>query len=273
MTTPFWLRRATPAAGLGALPTGSGGATATDDRRERHFPILMYHQIDVPPPRGTPMRGLVVALGSFAWQMRMLALMGYRGLSMRDLMPYLLGERRGRVVGITFDDGYRNNLLHALPVLQRTGFTATCYAVSAAVGRTNAWDAGLGVPTQALMSVPELRAWVEAGMEVGAHTRDHVDLTTAAQSEARRQIEGCKHELEAALGVPVRHFCYPYGRFRSEHAAWVREAGFHSATTVQRGRAAAGSDMFRLPRVRVSRATHPGTFLLKIGTRYEDRRG
>ena len=46
------------------------------------IPILVYHQIDTPPPRGTPMRGLVVAPQTFAWQMRMLALLGFRGLTL-----------------------------------------------------------------------------------------------------------------------------------------------------------------------------------------------
>jgi len=60
------------------------------------IPILMYHQIDVPPPRGTPLRGLTVAPQSFARQMACLKLLGYQGLSMRDLMPYLQGEKKAR---------------------------------------------------------------------------------------------------------------------------------------------------------------------------------
>ena len=69
-----------------------------------NIPILMYHQIDVPPPRGTPLRGLVVSPGAFARQMWLLKALGYQGLSMRELEPYLKGERQGRVVGITFDE-------------------------------------------------------------------------------------------------------------------------------------------------------------------------
>ena len=81
------------------------------------YPILMYHQIDASPARGTPLRGLTVTPGSFARQMGLLRLLGYRGVSMTGLEPYLRGETTGKVVGITFDDGYRNNLEHALPVL------------------------------------------------------------------------------------------------------------------------------------------------------------
>ncbi|MEY2622719.1 MAG: hypothetical protein RIT26_2539, partial [Pseudomonadota bacterium] len=107
------------------------------------IPILMYHQIDQPPPRGTPLRGLVVSPRSFSWQMAMLRALGYQGLSMRDLEPYLEGRKQGRVVGITFDDGYQNNFDHALPILRRHGHTATCYAVSGLIGQSNVWDAGV----------------------------------------------------------------------------------------------------------------------------------
>ena len=51
----------------------------------RIIPILMYHQVDVPPARGTPMRGMVVAPSAFAAQMRLLRLLAYRGLSMREI--------------------------------------------------------------------------------------------------------------------------------------------------------------------------------------------
>ena len=112
----------------------------------RPIPILMYHQIDVPPPRGTPLRGLVVAPRAFDWQMAMLKALGLQGLSMQDLEPYLDGRKQGRVVGITFDDGYLNNHDHALPILRRYGHTATCYAVSHLIGRTDLWDEGVVAP-------------------------------------------------------------------------------------------------------------------------------
>jgi len=81
-----------------------------------NIPILMYHQIDEPPPRGAPLRGLVVSPSSFSRQMMLLRLLGYKGLSMTALEPYLTGEKSGKVVGLTFDDGYQNNVRHALPV-------------------------------------------------------------------------------------------------------------------------------------------------------------
>ena len=238
---------------------------------KRILPLLMYHQVDTPPPSGTPMRGLVVSPRSFARQMAMLRLMGYQGVSMRDLEPWLRGERHDRVVGITFDDGYRNNLLQALPVLRHNRFTATCYAVSSAFGDWNTWDATQGVPKATLMDKSDFKQWLAAGMDVGAHTRRHLDLTTIDDTTALDEIAGSKKELESALDTEVRHFCYPYGHFNDAHRAMVASAGYVSATTVRRGRAWPGDDVFALPRVLVSQSNHLGHFLAKLTTGYEDR--
>ena len=236
------------------------------------IPILMYHQVDEPPPSGTPMRGMVVSPASFARQMKLLKLLGYRGLALRELMPYLRGEQTGKVVGITFDDGYRNNLENALPVLKSNGFTGTCYAVSRALGGTNSWDSALGVPPKQLMGREEFRAWLDGGMEVGAHSRDHIDLLRCPTDAARDQIAGCRYDLENALGTEVRHFCYPYGRYKAEHEQLAEAAGYHTATTVQRGRARAGDSLFALPRVLIAQSTNLGHLLLKLKTGYEDKR-
>lgn len=235
------------------------------------IPILMYHQIDEPPPRGTELRGLVVAPSSFAWQMRILRLLGYKGLSMRDLEPYLLGELHGKVVGITFDDGYQNNLENALPILKNNGFTATCYGVSRLIGGTNEWDAKK-VAAKPLMTQENWRAWHQAGMDVGSHTCTHACLPDLPDDAARQEIQTSKRELEEAVGCEVRHFCYPYGKFTSAHAAMARDAGYATATTTQRGRVYADADPYTLRRIMVARATNPILFTAKIITRYEDRR-
>ncbi len=236
------------------------------------IPILTYHQVEAPPPRGTPYRSLVVHPGAFALQMGLLKLLGYRGLSMTALLPYLRGERQGKVVGITLDDGYVNNLHYALPVLQRHGFSATCYIVSGQLGGSNVWDAPKGVPAKPLMDAAQLRAWVAGGQEIGAHTRSHADLTALNDSAAREEIAACRTDLEPLLGVAVRQFCYPYGFFEPRHAAMVREAGYSCATTTQRSRTGADDDLFALPRVPVHQSTALALFWAKIATAYEDRR-
>jgi peptidoglycan/xylan/chitin deacetylase (PgdA/CDA1 family) len=235
-------------------------------------PILTYHQVDAPPRRGVPYRSLVVSPATFGRQLGLLKALGYQGLSMSALEPYLRGDKTGKVVGITLDDGYANNLQHALPVLQRLGFSATCYVVSRQVGGLNIWDRGKGVPPKPLMDAGQLKAWVAGGQEVGAHTRNHVDLLQADDATAREEIAGCRRDLEQLLDTEVRHFCYPYGFHRPEHAAMVREAGYATATTTQRARTQASDDLFALPRVPVLRTTSRPVLWLKVATGYEDRR-
>jgi peptidoglycan/xylan/chitin deacetylase (PgdA/CDA1 family) len=204
--------------------------------------------------------------------MWLLQRLGYAGVSMSAALPYLRGQRRGRVVVITLDDGYVDNLEAALPVLRHFGFSATVYMVSGSIGRFNDWDAQrLGI-RKPLMSVAQMRRWHDAGMEIGAHSRTHPRLTRCSDVALREEVHGCKADLEDRLGSAVTQFCYPYGDADDRVAAAVREAGYAAATTTRRGRATAGADLWRLPRVQVARHHFLPQFAARVLTRYEDRR-
>lgn len=236
------------------------------------IPILVYHQIAPAPPRGRPFRSLYVTPAAFARQMWLLRLLGYRALSMAQLQPYLLGKLKGKVVGITFDDGYLNNLAHALPVLSRHRFSSTCYAVSGLAGKTNIWDKENGIAQTPLMNVVQMQQWVAGGQEIGSHTRNHGDLMQMDDHDCRAEIAQGKTDLERMIDAPVSHFCYPYGRYEPRHAEMACAVGFETATTTQRSRCHAGADSFELPRVPVLRSTSLALFWLKIASGYEDRR-
>jgi len=162
--------------------------------------------------------------------------LGYTGLSMSELQPYLQGKKSGRVVGITFDDGYLNNLTHAAPILNFFNFSATCYVVSGLIGTTNSWDEELGVPSAPLMNIEHLKEWLNRGHEIGSHCVTHSSLLKITDERARFEIEDSKTQLERMLGVPVHQFCYPYGDYAKGHLEWVRRAGYWAATTTKRGR-------------------------------------
>lgn len=236
----------------------------------QQYTVLTYHQIALAPAPPARFRSLYVAPASFVRQMRWLKGLGYQGVSMRNLMPYLRGEKKGKVVGLTFDDGYRNNLQYALPVLQACGFTATCYVMSQLLGKTNSWDIENGVEQADLMTADQIRQWVRGGMEIGAHTQTHCKLPELSDADAARQIGACRAELSAIVGEPVEHFCYPYGLYEERHAAMVRAAGYQTATTTRRGKVQVGADAFQLHRVPVVRSTYLPQFLLKLLTDYEN---
>lgn len=238
----------------------------------KNIPILMYHNIGE-PPEGARLRALYVRTGAFGRQMMLLKLLGYRGLSMSEAMPYLRGEKTGKVVAITFDDGYLDTLELALPVLNTFGFSATCYVVSGRTGQYNDWDAAELNVQKKLMTDEQIRAWHAAGMEVGAHTRTHPRLTKCTDEELQAELAGSKADLEALTGAPVTQFCYPYGDLDARVASAVRSAGYSAATTTQRGRACPGDDLMQLRRILVSGSSMLYLFLIKLLTKYEDKRG
>jgi peptidoglycan/xylan/chitin deacetylase (PgdA/CDA1 family) len=230
------------------------------------IPILTYHQIDRIPPKvdasgaRTQFRSLIVSPASFARQMWLLKKLGYRGANMSEVMAYLRGdktrEEHGKIVGITFDDGYQNNLQHAMPVLRKYGFSSTCYAVSQLTGKTNEWDAANGIAMKPLMTETELREWIAGGQEIGSHTRHHANLNSIDRVVAKVEITQSKAELEVITGVACRHFCYPYGAYDFEHTMMVRTAGFESATTTEHGAADRSHGIFELPRLGILKNTN-----------------
>ncbi|WP_412064064.1 polysaccharide deacetylase family protein [Rhizobium sp. SYY.PMSO] len=216
-------------------------------------PILAYHQVAVPPSRSAPYRSMVVHPAAFRRQMNWLKRLGIQGLSLREAMPYVRGEKTGKVAAITFDDSYANVYENALPVLQEFGFTATNFVVVNQIGGSNVWDAALGVAPAPCMSLEQLRRWHGLGHEVGSHTLDHVRLPQLPMEEARRQITLSRELLEDLLDEGVSSFCFPYGDETPLDRVLTYEAGYSVATTTRRGRARAGDDPFGLPRATVRR--------------------
>jgi peptidoglycan/xylan/chitin deacetylase (PgdA/CDA1 family) len=216
-------------------------------------PILLYHQIDVPPGRKAPYRSMTVHPDRFRQQMKWLKRLGYTGLSLRDALPYIEGRKSGRVAVITFDDGFRNVYENALPVLQEHGFTATNFFVANQVGGRNEWDIPIGIAPAPCMSPEQLREWAALGHEVGAHTLDHVHLPDVSLDEARRQISQSQVVLQDILGAPVTSFAYPYGHENARMRDMVREAGFAHAVTTERRKTRPGDDQFGLPRLTIRR--------------------
>ena len=238
---------------------------------KRPMPILMYHSI-ASMPKGTVMRGLHVPPKRFALQMRLLKLFGYQGLSMSAIKPYLNGEKVGKVVGITFDDGYKNNLTKALPILEKMGFSATCYIVSQNIGGINHWDIDKGIPGNPMMDEEEIKTWINAGMEIGSHTQNHIRLTECSAEIAVKEIKQSRLDLERQFNCTVEHFCYPYGDVNEDIINITKSSGYTTATTVQRSRATTEDNPLTLPRVPIWHSTFPHLFIIKILSQYEDRR-
>ncbi|TDH57423.1 hypothetical protein E2C06_35935 [Dankookia rubra] len=82
------------------------------------------------------------------------------------------------------------------------------------------------------MNSGQLRA-LASGFEIGAHTLNHVKLTSLANPHARDEIISSKNWIEYETGTPCRMFCPPSGRFSAVHVKMARDAGFSGLRTVE----------------------------------------
>jgi len=77
-----------------------------------------------------------------------------------------------------------------------------------------------------------LAEMVAGGVTVGSHTRSHALLADETPEVLRDEVEGSRRELEQRLGVPIRHFAYPDGRFNARAIQAVADAGYRTAYTI-----------------------------------------
>jgi peptidoglycan/xylan/chitin deacetylase (PgdA/CDA1 family) len=116
---------------------------------------------------------------------------------------------------------------------------------------------GASEPPRQAMSMTEhqLRALSRMEtVEIGAHTRTHLQLRDQAHSLQRDEIFGSIADIVAITGRAVTSFAYPFG---SQSAVGdlaprlTREAGCHLACSTDVGMVAQRTDAYRLPRVNV----------------------
>lgn len=211
-------------------------------------PVLMYHKLG-PRPRGVRLKGLYVSEGLFRRQLEEWTAAGYRPATINKVGVHS-GNPQKEVV-LTFDDGFENVLRHGLAPLREHGFTAIQFLVADLLGKTNDWEQREGEVTERLMDAAQVRAWLAAGHEIGAHTCTHPHLTQVPPAQAREEITASRKKLEDLFGVPVRHFCYPYGDWNRAMREFVAEAGYETAVTTEAGVNPPGSDRFGLKRFTV----------------------
>lgn len=191
-------------------------------------PILMYHGVgrctDDP-------FALFVTPERLAHQMQTLRLLGLRGVPLERVGDAVRRGQAKGLVGLTFDDGYRDVLKWAVPILEQYGFTATIFAVSSLLGGENVWDPP---PRRRLVDGADLKNLAVRGWEVGAHSVSHARLTDLDSERLRLEVIGSRTALAEVTGTEPRSFCYPYGSLDAEAVSAVREAGYSYACAVQR---------------------------------------
>jgi hypothetical protein len=85
------------------------------------------------------------------------------------------------------------------------------------------------------MDESQIREWLAAGHQIGAHTCTHPRLSQFSKAQAKEEISASRKKLEDRFGLPIKHFAYPYGDYNESTVELVRQAGFESAVTMHRG--------------------------------------
>jgi peptidoglycan/xylan/chitin deacetylase (PgdA/CDA1 family) len=162
--------------------------------------ILTYHSLDT--------SGSVISTTPqlFRRQMEQLAWSGTPVAPLAEVM------KTPGSVALTFEDGFLNFVVHALPVLQRFRLPATVFIVSGYCGKRSDWPSlGRYIPSLEMMGWSELRELVRCGVSIGAHSVSHRKLTGLPEEIVRREMRDCRLELEDRTGAAVEAFSYPYG--------------------------------------------------------------
>ena len=153
----------------------------------------------------------------------------------------------GRYFCLTFDDGFKNWIENALPILIEKDAVAAFFVATDFIGTDPVVDRDRllgfyadGKRLMAFMDWDDCRTLAENGMVVGSHAMSHRRLSMLSEQEARTEMIGSKERIEAALGRPCRHFCAPFGipghDFDPEvHPKMAADVGYASFMTTRRG--------------------------------------
>jgi peptidoglycan/xylan/chitin deacetylase (PgdA/CDA1 family) len=208
--------------------------------------VFTYHSID------DSQSPISILPASFASHVRWLASGRVRVLPLETLLAEARAgdESLGDAVAITFDDAFENFADHAAPLLAEHGLPATVFVVSGQAGRTNAWGGQdqPGIPTLPLLNWDALGRLAEAGVELGAHTRNHPSLDALGAEAAAEEIDGSARDIESRVGRRPRAFAYPYGAAPTAAVEQVRKSFAFGVTTELRA-LDGGEDAARIPRL------------------------
>lgn len=186
--------------------------------------VLLYHAIGTPLPSAS--YGLTVSIECFREQM-----MWLRDQRDIELVSLEAGVRlldrslSRRLVAVTFDDGYLDNLTTAAPLLcgLRIPF-AVFVTVAHLLPRTA--DGHLFLSNAGLRELAGL-----TGVSVGAHGYSHRPMTRLSQPELCMELANAKSRLEEVTQRRISSLSYPHGAVNAQVMEAAKACGYVSGAT------------------------------------------
>jgi peptidoglycan/xylan/chitin deacetylase (PgdA/CDA1 family) len=183
-------------------------------------------------------------------------------LTTAEVLAVVRGEKTldGRYFHLSFDDGFRNVITNALPVLIARGIPATFFVPTARISADIGTAANHDRSARYYPLVIEMATWddlgkaQEQGLDIASHTRSHARFSDISGSVSKLQdeIEGSKADIERELGRPCLYISWPFGRVRDADAAsldHVARSGYSACFGAYRGSVRPGkTDPYSIPR-------------------------
>jgi peptidoglycan/xylan/chitin deacetylase (PgdA/CDA1 family) len=180
-------------------------------------------------------------------------------ITTQELLATLDGPARvrGRLFHLSIDDGFENIASDAHPILKAADIPYALMVCPAFVGtdgpgleqfRGNARYAR-PLPLADWTTLARLAA---DGVEIGAHTLSHREVSQLSRADLEQEIVACRSRIETQLGTPCTSFAWPFGRSTAMSEAALelaRQAGYRALFSSVRGSLKPGHGVPRyLPR-------------------------
>jgi peptidoglycan/xylan/chitin deacetylase (PgdA/CDA1 family) len=231
--------------------------------RQEGLRILTYHRINDRHPADR----LAVHPAAFRRQMEALRSGGRSVLLLSHALACLRGQEPlpAGAVALTFDDGYEDNFLEALPVLDVLGLPATFFVATGFLGTALTIERYRSCCAHdRMLDWQQVREMRERGHAIGGHGRRHRELATLSAGEAEAEVQGCAADIAVRTGEPPRLFCYPRGSEGPAVREIVAACGFEAACTVYPGSNQPGVPLLALRRTEISGHDELADFELKL---------
>jgi|TARA_B110000116_G_scaffold203302_1_gene178347 peptidoglycan/xylan/chitin deacetylase (PgdA/CDA1 family) len=224
------------------------------------IPILTYHSISSDNSK------VSITIQTFEKQIKYFKENGYNSINFNQLNSNI-----NKPIIITFDDGYKDNLINALPILKKYDFTATIFIISNFIGKKNFWDRNQqNFSNKEHLSTADINEWITNGMNIGSHSHNHLDLTQLNISDLSDELIMSKKSLENITQKKIDIFCYPFGKINKTVYQNVKNL-YEKAVTTNRSRYnLLIHDTHLMPRIDMGKNYNKIKLFLKLNTIYED---
>lgn len=166
------------------------------------LPILMYHNVSTEKNSN----GLTIFRDKLEEQFCYLSDKGYTTYHFSELENKR--EIDSKSVIITFDDVTVNQLVYALPLLEKYNLKATFFIPFAYIGDVDSWNSG----QEKIMSIEQLKS-LDKRIELGLHSYAHKRYATLSDAEINEDFSKC-FEIINEQGLKVYNaLAYPYGNY------------------------------------------------------------